>query len=530
MFKALSFFLFLYILVPRLETQTIADIKLSLDFEQIDTFKNTTLRPLVEKYLNNLTIEGPIDLNLSLILSTATIQLKNIKLLEFYLDWDETQLQTVGQQSDLVSLQLFDADLKLESDYNITYLSMDLAGRANITIKNLTLDITLQFSNLSGGSGFYATIANFSMNYNSITMDVDSQIITWLIDKIFNVFKCVLIKLINSIVTGDLSQQVKELTSQIIQIPINPSSIINNLLIKMFKSDLNMPQNTGAIYILNISMTQAPFVRFFANSTKSFSYLTANIDISVYNNDTKATPYLKEVDLLPTRTLFDNDLQLYLCNSLLTQVQWIIIDSGILKLTLDDGMLPASSPLHLNTSYISLLLPGMTVKYGENKGIYLDVSAGSTFSKIVFRSGRLVGEVSLILDFYVDKDSTNYPSQGLAKCTNCEKALSLNSTLLLSLHSDAKNDSIIFVNLLNIDFFNTLVLEKTIEFDVNSFQTLMKDVGRSFIPVLNQQLDNIPNPLIGKFGITDFEYKFSVDYLFLDVKLSEDDSVKTILG
>lgn len=519
MIKTLAFLLFISLFFSNFKTQNIADIKLSLDFEQIDVVKNSTLRPLVEKYLTNLTIAGPIDLNLSLILTTVTVKLSNIKVLDFSLNWDKTALTPVDESQ--VALTLFDVDIKIENDYDIHYLSNDMVGRANITVENLTLGITLQFFNSSTSSGFYAIITNFSMNYDSLKMDVSSKILTWLVDQIFSVFKCVLVKTVKNVVLGDISNKVKDLTSNVIQIPLTPSSL-ENLVTQTLKNDFHMPKNTGDTYIFNISMTRAPYVNFFKNSTNSFSYLTTFINLAVFNNRTNATPAFKEYDLLPFRSFYAHDIQLYLVNNLLTQIQWVVLDSNILHLTLNDKMLPSSSPLHLNTSFIGLLLPGIPVKYGEGKGIYLGVSAGSPYSKIVFRGGRLVGEVSLVMDFIVDKDSTNYPSD---KCQNCETAISINTTLLLALHADDTNGTLIFANILNIDFFNIGVLNKVIDFDASSFQTLMKDVGRSFIPVLNQQLQNIPNPLIGKYGIKEMSFRFSVDYIFLRVAFEQDNKM-----
>ena len=351
-------------------------------------------------------------------------------------------------------------------------------------------------------------------------MDVDSTVITYIVDSVFKTFKCVLIQYINKMVMGDLNQKIIDLTGQVIQIPIS-ASILSNLAMKLISPKLDMPKDANDVYIINITTTTAPYVRYQIDTTGVYTYLTLAIDVEIFNNRTKATPTIKETDLLPYRISFDYDIQAFLCNSLLTQLQWLAIDSGVLKLTIDDSMLNGtSSPVRLNTSSIMLLVPGMTI-YGKDKGIYIKVQAGSTYSQIVFRSGRLVGEVSLILDFYVDKDSSHYPS-GLENCTSCELALSLNATMLLAVHADNQNESLIYANIINIDFYYVTVLSKTIEFDVITFQNLMKDVGRSFVPILNAGLQGIPNPLIGKYGIKDLTFRFAVDYLFLRVVIQED--------
>lgn len=483
------------------------DIQLSLDFHQINLLKNSILRPLVEQYIKNFTIKGPIDLNLSLIINIATFQLSNIRLTSLALDWDKTILAPVNETH--ISLTLFDLDINLETDYDINFMQLDSQGRANVTITNLTVFLELYFSNNTIDSGFSMGISNFTINYDSIQMNVDSKIISLLFVKVFKVFKCVVIKQIVNLVLSDLNSQIIGLTSQMIQIPVTPSLLLNSLNL----SNIAIPQ--GDTYILNISVIRAPAVVYFQNDTNSYSYLTLNLDVQSFNNRTKEKAKIHEYDLLPVRTVFSSDIQTYICNSFLIQLQWIIIDSGLLNITIDDSLVPDGSPVRLNTSSIMLLMPGMTAKYGQKKGIYVRATAASSYSKIVFRGGRLVGEITLLLEFFVDMDSSKYPIEGLDGCMSCERALSLNTTLLLALHAYNKNETSIFANIITVDFYYMSVLDKTIDFDVNSFQVLMKNVARSFIPILNTNLKDIPNPITGMFGVKSMQFKFSLDSLFL---------------
>ena len=101
--------------------------------------------------------------------------------------------------------------------------------------------------------------------------------------------------------------------------------------------------------------------------------------------------------------------------------------------------------------------------------------------------------------------------------------MSLNATLLIALNADNRNETVIFANIINLDFYYLTVRETNIDFDLESFQTLMKDVGRSFIPTLNAALHDIPNPITGKYGVKNMEFRFSMDYLFLQVELDEQD-------
>jgi hypothetical protein len=520
MFKHSSLILIALVFFHCAAAGTVPDIKLSLDFDQINVLKNATLRPLIEPIIGNFTYAGPIDVNLSLILSTVQVQLSNLAVQNFSLDWDKTVLAPIDETH--VSLTIFDADITIESDYNISYLAFDFNGTANITVTNLTIIMALQSDNLTFGCGFSLTLSNFSLNFDSVTMAVDSPTISWLVDKIFKTFKCLVIQQINNLVIPMVNPMLIDLFSQTLQFAISPS-LLENLALQYINKNLDLPKATGDTYIINITMTRAPYVRYAQNLTTliNYTYFTLEIDVSVFNNRTNATPAIQETDLLTYRTNFVSDMQVFLYNSLLIQLQWIMIDSGILKFTIDKTMVPPSLPVTLDTSAMGLLIPGLAARYGPNKSIYLRAQAGSTYSQFVFRAGRLVAEVSLVFDFYVDKDGTYYPGQGIENCTTCDMALSLNATLLLALHADNRDESLIFVNIINLDFYNVGVLTKMIDFDVDSFQTLMKSVGKSFIPIINGGLQGISNPVIGLDGIKDFQFNFSVDFLFLRVVIEE---------
>lgn len=342
----------------------------------------------------------------------------------------------------------------------------------------------------------------------------DKGFLSWVVNEIFNIGRALVWKELSSVLTTTLSDQLVALTSAKLQLPLS-SALISRML-----ASLNLPltpPSTFYTYIVNISVNEAPYVRYVDDSIQGFEYLTATLNFGVFNNDTGDALAIIDKDLLPFRRYFANDVQGFICNSLIEQFFWVILDSNIINLTLDDSFLNANSSIRLNTTNFLMLLPGMTLKYGSGKGIYVTAKTSSKFSKLVFRGGRLVAQLSLTLGFYVDKDSSNYPNKdGLQACTTCEKALELNTTIILSLHADNHDDEkVIFANVISLDFPILDLLESNITIDVKAFQELLRNVAASFLPGINSGLaGGIANPLIGVFDIEHFQFKFGVDYIW----------------
>ena len=353
----------------------------------------------------------------------------------------------------------------------------------------------------------------------------DKAFLSWVVNEIFNIGRALVWKELSAVITTTISDQIAALTSPKIQLPLS-SAVISNLL-----ASLNLPLTPPSIfytYIANITVGEAPYVRYVNDSNVVFEYFTATLNLLVYNNDTGEGLAIIDKDLLPFRRYFANDVQGFVCNSLIEQLFWVLLDSDIINLTLDDSFLDSSSSIRLNTTNFLMLLPGMTLKYGTGKGIYVTAKTSSTFSKVVFRGGRLVAQLSLLLGFYVDKDSSKYPNKdGLQACTTCEKALELNTTIILSLHADNHDDEkVIFANVISLDFPLLDLIDSSISIDVKAFQDLLKNVAASFLPGINSGLaGGIANPLIGMFDIQHFQFKFGVDYVWATVIFGAGDKI-----
>lgn len=110
------------------------------------------------------------------------------------------------------------------------------------------------------------------------------------------------------------------------------------------------------------------------------------------------------------------DGQALLSSSMLHKAGWIINDSTLLSsFLISDSLLPKSSPVHLYSDQLAILLPQLSQKYGKNKGVYLRMD-NVLCKQVVVSMGRMVIHLGLLLDFIVDPDSTNYPQDSLAKC------------------------------------------------------------------------------------------------------------------
>lgn len=103
---------------------------------------------------------------------------------------------------------------------------------------------------------------------------------------------------------------------------------------------------------------------------------------------------------------------------------WLLIDSGSLDITIDNSALADLNnlPISLTTSGLKLIIADFYNTYGADKGMYVRLYATQPVQNVYIRSGRILGALSLMAEFIVDKDSSNYP-QPLEECTECVTAL-----------------------------------------------------------------------------------------------------------
>ena len=91
---------------------------------------------------------------------------------------------------------------------------------------------------------------------------------------------------------------------------------------------------------------------------------------------------------------------------------WLIQDSGIVDLYINDTMVDAS-PIRLNTSDLTILLPDMSRIYGVKHGVYIHVTLSTKTPNLYIRGGRILMSSSVNLEFIVDLEDDKYPRNNL---------------------------------------------------------------------------------------------------------------------
>mmetsp|Transcript_28380 Transcript_28380/g.25225 ORF Transcript_28380/g.25225 Transcript_28380/m.25225 type:complete len:96 (+) Transcript_28380:719-1006(+) len=86
-------------------------------------------------------------------------------------------------------------------------------------------------------------------------------------------------------------------------------------------------------------------------------------------------------------------------------------------------------PFGLNTSQIQVLFPNILNQFNPNLGMYIEAGVGGGIPQIRIRDGRVAATMSLLMAFWVDTTSTDYPAQGFKDCVsqgNCQKYVQVN--------------------------------------------------------------------------------------------------------
>lgn len=83
-------------------------------------------------------------------------------------------------------------------------------------------------------------------------------------------------------------------------------------------------------------------------------------------------------------------------SSFVKSVIWLVEDSEVIDVVVNNETLGDASPLPLDTSGLVILLPKIQ-QYGKGKGVYLRVTSSTKTPQMYIRSGRFIVSVSVNL-------------------------------------------------------------------------------------------------------------------------------------
>ena len=472
----------------------IPDIKASVEFELIRTLKELFLIPLANNFLSNLTIPGPVNLEQKIGLATLYLNASKIHLDSYTIDWANTNLLAAPENR--IQLMISNVSLGISLDYNIKYVLDLFSGRGTVAVKDLFATILLEIKeDTSVESGFLVFINNTQVWWDSISINFNT--------------------VLNAVVNEYVYLQKTSIQQQI-DTAINTQ--LNATLVGLSSKPivLNATLPNGKIYQARFAATKAPSVDKVVDNTTTYNYLNIPVDVILKNVQTNETAPIRESDNMPPRVMNASDIELLVSNNIVNQLVWVLLDSGLLNVTISNKNLNSSSlPIQLNTSAINILFPGIYDFYGPNKGIYIQVASSSSFSHVYVRGGRFIGEISLSLRFFVDKDSSDYPNQGLQNCSACEEALNLNTTIFFGAHAYMIDNSTFGINVIDLKFYDMHLINSRVYVNMPLTSTMLNSLGGAMIPSINDALKaGIKNTFLGAFGINKMEFLLAVDYFY----------------
>jgi len=254
-------------------------------------------------------------------------------------------------------------------------------------------------------------------------------------------------------------------------------------------------------------------------------FFTLPIRFDVHDNIVGQDFPMVSTSKLPDMDPTGRPLQAFVSPSVLNAFEWLFINQQIHK-ALKNSDLPKDVPLQLNTSYIDVLIPTMSKKYGPNLGVFLNVGLLNTDPDISIKDGRLVTLLHVELEFIVDTNSSQYNNETytLETCQEsqwCESSIRLNASFFASLNLYNVNETTIGARVINLQIMELNVIEKKIDdFEVGKLQTFLNSMVGQMVPDINSKIaSGFANPIIGKYMISAMDVNFNVDYIGLSLGL-----------
>jgi len=463
------------------------EFKLAFDYQAIDTLQNTVIKPFFEDYTKDLFIDKTFSIPFRNIL---TLEIANISVKSISIDWDKTHLLIPNQKNNpSVRIKNLTAFIMFDGKAGNKIISFK-GKNSTLNIVDLEFEINFGFSTHIDGAP-YAYIDSTSVHFKKFELNLTNSLadmVIWLADY----FKF-------------------------------PKEEFANFLLKEVAKKMNDTLVEKTTWGLNLDLLGLDTHLTFAQKPYIFNlfnkpYQAVSVNVEIKNPKTNATAPVAPADLMPDYISNDLQVQFLISENLIQQILWSAFDAGLVNLNLSNADMPESLPISLNTSDITILLPNIERDFGANKGIYLQILAGKETPLSFIRDGRLLVEVDVQVNFWVDKDSSQYPTQGLANCTKCVKAISLDTKALASLVLYRINATNIGVKIINAQVIDMTLLSGDV--DPQKLASTLNNLLVSILLQLNVDLaSGIPNPLIGMFGVKDMSTTIITDYLFAGLSL-----------
>jgi len=461
-----------------------------MSYELIEVVQKTIIEPFLKSEIKNVSFPQPFPFQKGPVHG----EIHNVKINNFTLDWENSRVFTLNRDEKPTML-LKNISFDVEFDSHLSFLKfLHFAPRKN-TIEVGGFDIVLAFGFHTYDNGTaYAYLDSVDVNLKNFDIHLSESFLRMML-RLAEVF---------GVKPHQLAEQAFE----------NAIWSFNKTIIE------RSTEGHSLIFFdyLQTVFTLANLPHVFFNG-KSQAFQAVPINIDVIDRRTNLSAPVADYDVMPDYIDDGFPLQLFMSNTMIGQFLWLFFQSGKVDEVFSTLNSPKLFPIQLNTTSIQTVFPHITAQYGENKGMYLEITKGGDYPLAFIRDGRLVTDLSVLMDFWVDTDGSYYPNQGLANCTTCDQAISLNISMFASAVIYQDDPSRIMIIIQDLIPHGVDVLKG--EIDPKALQNLLKNILQMTILQLNLQLkDGVPNPIIGKYGINSTSIILETDYLFLGLQFN----------
>lgn len=440
-------------------------VKTSISLEGIHYAAKVGL-PIVEKKLNNLHIPDIATVAKTPV-GEMNITVSNIGVFNFSI----VDLNTTFVPSDSISLFIDDiiASVSLSWSYSdLSFHRLQDQGTADINISKTSFGILISIGEINGQPT--ANVSQCSVSIGQLDIETHGGE-SWFYQFFINLF--------SGLIKSEVEKEIEKALPPIINSGL--SSAISTLPITVAINDE---------IEINYELTEQPSV--------SSSYLTFSA-LGEFYSLAKPTPAPFSPGPIPSTTTSDM-IQIYVSDFTINSASYVFFEEGLMKYEVNDSMLPSNSPLRLNTTYFSILIPPLEKAYPDRM-FKLNIYAAATPTVTFSASGAAVNAI-------VNVDFVILPELDVAFTLQL-KALGDGEVSLSGTNIVGK---VAFINA-------TLSLNNTNigDFSILALQEIMSTLVQQLVlPQANKKLAvGFPLPTIAGLTLEESEIGFGANYVLI---------------
>lgn len=268
---------------------------------------------------------------------------------------------------------------------------------------------------------------------------------------------------------------------------------IENGINRVLNDTSNFPIIEGTDILLDYHLIAEP------NSPANYLPISLN-GTAICNNPQKCKKSTYKAELPPTIEIFDNtnnNMQILISEYLLNTIMIAGYENSLFNYDITPEKFNEITKIKLDTNFISVFIPEVLNKYGENRDVFIRINAENPLNFTITAKSGVQNTNKFIAEFWINSTQNLVKSFVLEIIFNTSFDINAYNNLLKS-------------NITNTTFSLNLVESEIKEISLTNLVTLIQTLLKLFIPQINNFLnDGIRIPSIGKF------FSFSKSKLFI---------------